>query len=159
MELPPQISPQIRDIAVRLADEGVPLHAIARATRIAFPALLSTLTAAIEAGALVDLPPNDWPPHDARHARSRAGDREQQALALRAALGATRAETRILLTLMRSGVISTQHLSPSPIPVQIHRLRRHLAPHNIRILSVWGYGYRLPSEDRDRLVEMISRTC
>jgi hypothetical protein len=48
-------------IAIRLADEGVPLRAIARATNIPSTQLYETLTVARMDGRLLSLPRDDWP--------------------------------------------------------------------------------------------------
>jgi hypothetical protein len=132
----------IRGIAIRLADEGVPVQAIARATQIPSGELLPLLSDAIHAGQLIAMPASDWPPNDAHHSHTRARDRDQQGVRLQTILGATRAEARLLLTLIHAGDLPTQHLPPSnPVPVQIHRLRRHLAPHGVEIRSVWGCSF------------------
>jgi hypothetical protein len=50
------------DIAVRLADEGVPLAAIARAIRTPSSDLREQLHEALTDGRLLELPVDDWPP-------------------------------------------------------------------------------------------------
>ena len=60
----------VSHIAVRLADEGVPLRAIARATDIPSARLYETLTLAKMEGRLLELPRDDWPPGYPRDRRS-----------------------------------------------------------------------------------------
>jgi hypothetical protein len=150
--------PRLSEVAVRLADEGVPLQAIARATRIPSDELREQLQAAQEDGRLINLPAHDWPPHDAKPRQVLAEDRDQQVVALRAICGATRSEGTILLALVRSDSIS-KHGYPSPGAIDVHvfHLRRRLEPFGIGIISVHGHGYRLKSEDRRRLQGMIEQ--
>src|SRR4029077_5381528 len=58
------------DFAVRLADEGVPLRAIARATRIPSDELRDALYEAQQEGRLLELPRDDWPPGFPRDQRA-----------------------------------------------------------------------------------------
>ena len=57
-------------IAVRLADEGVPLRAIARATNTPSDQLRTKLREARDEGRLLDLPKEDWPPGFPRDQRA-----------------------------------------------------------------------------------------
>jgi hypothetical protein len=66
------------EIAIRLADEGVPLRAIARACRIPSSELRAQLEAAHKDGRIVDLPKEDWPPYDVRSRRTVAEVRRQR---------------------------------------------------------------------------------
>jgi DNA-binding response OmpR family regulator len=146
------------DVAIRLADEGVPLCVIARATQIPSADLRVHLEAAQEEGRLLELPENDWPPYNTRSRRTVAEDRGAQAVALRTITGATRAEAGLLQALVTSSSICRHgYKSPGAIDVHIHYLRRRLAPLGIVIVSVHGHGYRLKSEDRARLLVMIER--
>jgi hypothetical protein len=154
------------DIAIRLAAEGVPLCAIARATRIPSAELREQLEAAREEGWLIELPCHDWPPGPpAWHPRSPAwrglaGDRDQQIVvlrALRALLGTTRSEGRLLLALLQTdSVCKDRYATRDIVNVHIHHLRRRLAPFGISIATEHGYGYRLSSEGRSRLMDMIT---
>jgi hypothetical protein len=142
----------VSDIAIRLAGEGVPLCAIARAIRVPSGELRQQLEAARLDGRLADLPPVDW---DRRPPRP--CDHDRQALAVRMIFGATPAETALLLTLMRCGSVAKQRFSaPESVTVQIHHLRKRLAPFGIQIISIWGHGYALADGDRERLLAMIS---
>jgi hypothetical protein len=69
--------PQLSEVAIRLADEGVPLCAIARATRIPSDELREQLRAAQEDGRLISQPAHDWPPHDAKPRRTLADERSR----------------------------------------------------------------------------------
>jgi hypothetical protein len=148
----------LSDVAIRLADEGVPLCAIARATRIPSDELREQLRAAQEDGRLIELPRHDWPPYDTRPRRVVAKDRDQQAVTLRALTGATRSEANLLLDLCYGqSICKGRYASPGAVDVHIFHLRQRLAPHDIAILSVLGQGYRLSGEDRARLLVMIEQ--
>src|SRR3954465_15888923 len=58
------------DFAIRLADEGVPLRAIARATKIPSEELRTALEEARDDGRLIELPRDDWPPGFPRDQRA-----------------------------------------------------------------------------------------
>ena len=154
----PEQQATVAEIAIRLADEGVPLRAIARACRIPSSELRAQLEAAHKDGRIVDLPKEDWPPYDVRSRRTVAEDRDQQAITLRALTGATKAEASLLLDLLLAGSLCrARYPSPGAIDVHAHYLRKKLAPHRITVTSVHGYGYRLSPGDRERLQSMIEQ--
>jgi hypothetical protein len=57
-------------VTASVADEGVPLRAIARVTRISSENLRERLQAAKDVGSLVELPRDDWPPGFPRDQRA-----------------------------------------------------------------------------------------
>jgi hypothetical protein len=81
-----QASPRETEIAVRLADEGVPLAVIARATQIPSADLRKQLQEALERGRIIEMPRNDWPPYDTKPRRMVVEDRDHQTTALRVPL-------------------------------------------------------------------------
>jgi hypothetical protein len=150
--------PTLPEVAIRLADEGVPLCAIARTIQIPSSELREHLQAAHKTGRLIDLPVHDWLPHDAKPRRVLAEDRDQQAVAIRTICGATKSEASLLLDLLRTdSICKSRYPSPGAIDVHVFHLRRRLAPHDIAIISVHGHGYRLSPEDRGRLQVMIEQ--
>jgi hypothetical protein len=42
------------------------------------------------------------------------------------------------------------------IDVVISRLRRKLAPHSIKIATIWGLGFRLAEDSRDRIRKLLA---
>jgi hypothetical protein len=72
------VAPSLSSIAVALADEGVPLHAIARVTRIPSDELRTVLAQAKDLGDIVELPHEDWPPGFPRDTRALALSRMVQ---------------------------------------------------------------------------------
>jgi hypothetical protein len=150
--------PRLSEVAIRLADEGVPLCAIARATQIPSDELREQLQAARERGQLLNLPAHDWPPHDAKPRQVLAEDRDRQTVVIRTICGATKSEASLLLDLLRTdSICKSRYPSPGAIDVHIFHLRQRLAPHDIAIISVHGHGYRLSGEDRTRLQVMIEQ--
>jgi hypothetical protein len=146
------------EIAVRLADEGVPLAVIARAVQVRSEDLRQELEKARENGRLLDMPRRDWWPHDCRSRRVVAEDRDQQQAAIQVIFGATRTEASLLMELVRQGSLCrARYPSQGAVDVHVFNLRRRLAPHDIAIISVHGHGYRLNGEDRARLMVMIER--
>src|SRR5712671_6455971 len=95
------------DLVVRLADEGVPLRAIARATRIPSADLRERLTEAKLDGRLVAIPHDDWPagfPRDQRAlqlSRLALDQRDALMLAVRQLFNLTPTEVRLLLALIQ----------------------------------------------------------
>jgi hypothetical protein len=155
---PQQAAAEASEIAIRLADEGVPLRAISRACRIPSNELRDQLETAHRDGRIIDLPKEDWPPHDAAPRRMVAEDRARQAITLRALTGATKAEAGLLLDLLLAGSLCrARYPSPGAVDVHAHFLRKKLAPHGIAVISVHGHGYRLEPEDRTRLMGMIEQ--
>jgi DNA-binding response OmpR family regulator len=63
-----------------------------------------------------------------------------------------------LLDLVLAGSLCrARYPSPGAVDVHAHFLRKKLAPHGIKVVSVHGHGYRLSGEDRARLQNMIEQ--
>ena len=107
--------------AIRLADEGVPLRAIARATNTPSDQLRTKLREARDEGRLLDLPKEDWPPGFPRDQRalqlSRMVTQNPEAVTLAAnhVFGLTATEVTLLMTLIQSpaAVASAKPGAPS----------------------------------------------
>jgi len=149
------------DAIVRLADEGVPLCAIARATGTPSDLVREQLTQARDDGRLLDLPKEDWPPGFPRDQRAlqlsrlAATDRDSLVLAVKQIFGLTLTETELFLTLLQSPVIRREFSASNLTSVHIHHLRRRLAAHGIEVTTLWGYGYQLPEADRRKAMALI----
>lgn len=147
----------VRTIAERLADEGVPLCAIARSVRIPSQDLREHLAAARDDGRLLDLPKEDWPPgfpRDERAAelsRKLVCDRGALLVAARQLFGLTVAEAELLLMLVQLAVVRSSNVTC----VRIHHLRRRLATFGITVTTLWGCGYRLSGPDRRKAIDLI----
>jgi DNA-binding response OmpR family regulator len=152
------------DIAVRLADEGVPLRAIARATKIASEDLRSALRTAKDTGRLLELPREDWPvgfPRDQRAlqlSRMVTENREAFTFAVKDLFGLTRTQIALLLALIQHPSVPKDRVSTRPsnvVEVHVSHLRKRLAPFGINVATCWGYGYQLPADDRRKAMDLI----
>jgi hypothetical protein len=147
------------ELAVRLADEGVPIRAIARATKVHSDELRRHLTDAKLTGRLIDLPRDDWPPGFPRDQRAlqlsrlAADDHTHLVVTVRQLFDLSRAEVDLFMSLLQN--VAVRHDISLSTTVHIHHLRNHLEPHGIEIVTVWGYGYKLSSEHRRKAMDMI----
>ena len=162
-------------VAVALANEGVPIRAIARATKIPSAELYDLLKEARAQGFILDLPIADWP-HPPRNISVPGSDRlnnftEEELLhTTMTAFGLTACMARIMLTLIRlPGAISYERLhdaynsrqsgvtetAPKIIDVQICKMRKRLKKFGLEIVTEWGYGKQMPKEDRLRALKML----
>jgi hypothetical protein len=113
-------------IAVRLADEGVPLRAIARATNTPSDQLRAKLREAHDEGRLLDLPKEDWPP---------GFPRDQRALQLSRMV----TQNPEAVTLAASRVFG---LTATEVSL-------------LAIGTLWGYGYQLSEPHRRKVMDLI----
>lgn len=166
-------------IAIRLADEGIPVRAIARATSIPSEEVYSTLRDAIACGTIVEMPKDDWPPGSNRSSRSifKGGPFENEdalKVAVTRVFRVTRLEAGILTMLLRRdqatkeqlhGVVEhsrpTQGQEPTEqkiVDVMICKLRKKLLPHDILIETLWGMGYLISPAHRERTVALLTES-
>lgn len=155
----------IPDIAVRLADEGVPLRAIARATRISSADLRERLRLAQAAGQLLDLPREDWPPGFPRDQRALQlsrlvmENRDQLLIAMQQVFGLTPTEIELLLMLVQHPTLFTDRISDvmtsRTVYVHVCAIRKRLEPYGIEIQTLWGHGYQFASKDRHKVMDII----
>jgi hypothetical protein len=153
----------VESITVRLADEGVPLRAIARAAGIPSDELRLQLIEAQDAGRLLDLPREDWPPGFPRDQRALqlsrmvSNDPAAVTLSIQRRFHMPPAEVALLLTLVQGSSMARLRLAMPGKAVDVHvcKLRQRLRPHNIAIETVYGYGYRLSPGSRRKLMAMI----
>jgi len=149
-------------IALALADEGVPLAAIARAVRVPAAQLRETFEAAVVTGDLTGLPRADWPPGFPRDQRALQLSRiihenkRDFIVAVQQLLGITKVQINILLSLLQHPSFAKDATRTSnSLEVHISRLRRALAPYNVQILTCWGYGYKLSTDDRRKILDLL----
>ena len=173
-------------ITVRLANEGVPIRAIARSVLHSSEDVRWTIQEAIDVGTITSMPRDDWPagvPRGSRLPSFMIGKSEaSQLAACQRALKITRREASFMLVLMKRDeadkttlhhVVETQRMAranqpgdpdetdPKIVDVVICHLRRKLKPKNIRIATLWGHGYFLETAGRkiveDLIAEVISK--
>jgi DNA-binding response OmpR family regulator len=150
-------------IAVRLADEGVPLRAIARATGTPSAALRERLHQAHDNGTLVALPKEDWPPGFPRDQRALqlsrmvADDKEAVVLAMQQVFHLTATEVSLLMLLIQNPNVSKARIDMVHRTIDVHicNIRRRLAPFGIAVNTLWGYGYQLTAAARQQVMELI----
>jgi Transcriptional regulatory protein, C terminal len=153
------------DFAVRLADEGVPLRAIARATKIPSEDLRLQLHEAQLDGRLLELPHDDWPPGFPRDQRALqlsrlvVENKDLIFIAVRQLFRLQIVEVTLLLTLVQHDVMSKKRedMADKTVDVHICLMRKKLQPFGIAIKTVWGYGYQMSVEHRRRTMDIILR--
>jgi DNA-binding response OmpR family regulator len=150
-------------IVVRLADEGVPLQAIARATSTPSERLRAKLREARDEGRLLDLPREDWPPGFPRDQRalqlSRRVTQDPGAvsLAMQQIFHLTATEVSLLMALIQNANVPKERISMAHRTIDVHicRIRKALAPFGIAIATLWGYGYQLSDPHRRKAMDLI----
>jgi DNA-binding response OmpR family regulator len=151
------------DVAVRLADEGVPLRAIARATRVSSEDLRAQLLEAKDDGRLVELPRDDWPPGFPRDQRSlqlsrlMVENKDALLLAVQRVFALTPSEAKILLILVQNLALCRARLEidPAVLAVHIFHMRNRLASYGLVICSIRNYGYQLSLAHRHKAMDII----
>ena len=153
------------DITVRLANEGVPLRAIARAVQVPSAEVRERLQAARAHGYLIELPCEDWPagyPRERRLlelARMAAHDQPTLQTAVRTIFGLAPREESILLLLLSNSDVARDRLqaSSNSVSVNMCQLRQALAPFGLTIETLHGYGYRMSAAHRRQALDLILR--
>lgn len=164
------------DIAVRLADEGIPVRCIARAVKVSSEDVYELLNEALASGKIIEMPKDDWPIGQRRDQRSRLhGTLLEQDEALLFACNrffkATRLQSAILATLLKRNEVTKAQLhlvieqnrpsdnrdetDPKMVDVLICHLRKKLTPHRVKIETVWGMGYLIGPADRERAIQLL----
>lgn len=163
-------------VAVRLADEGIPVRAIARATALPSEEVYETLRDAIARGSIVEIPRDDWPPGSGRSTRSAfTGTPLEQEQHLKTAcarfFGASPLEAAMLATMLRRTEVTKEQLhnaieqarpgtnreptDPKIVDVMICKLRKKLRIHNLEIKTMWGMGYLMSAAHREQATQML----
>lgn len=160
------------DIAVALADEGVPVRAIARSVKIPGEDVYDILKVAIGEGKLISLPKDDWPPSNHRSARYQAENTTLShtddilGMACAARFKLSRLQATVFLAMLRRPEISKHqiHLAiefnrgnpdePTDlkmVDVVICLIRKKLKAVDpaLSIDTIWGAGYSLPGPSRE----------
>jgi hypothetical protein len=165
------------DIAVSLADEGVPVRAIARSIRIPGENVYELLKAAISAGRLLELPKDDWPPGGGRHNRSQVEKTvlafTDQTLHLACAnrFKLTRLQSVVFVAMLRRGEASKAYLhnaiennrddnaeptDQKMVDVVVCHVRRKLKDDKVLIDTIWGVGYAMKVDARNHALAVMA---
>jgi hypothetical protein len=175
---PPIKVMSLEDTVVSLADEGVPVQAIARATHTPFQEISDLLREAMDEGKIIELPQSDWPPGSLRRSRKPSGqsvlnlDDSTLQLACANIFDLTRLQAAVFIALIRRPNITKDQVhtaientrSPTSDPtdqkmidVVICHIRKKIKPFDIELRTRWGQGYSLLSTERDKVLVLIEQ--
>ena len=179
----PSIEPLIPEpffsVAVALADEGVPVCAIARSVHISSDEVRSALREAISEGRIVEMPRDDWPPNLRRVDRLPGNGQtytdEQLGTYCRRLFSLTELEATVFVPLVKRDEVSKTSLhasiqagraarahaeveetDPKMVDVVVHKLRKKLAPHGVIIKTLWAKGYFMDRAQRRVVFDMLT---
>lgn len=171
--------PDLTTVAVRLADEGIPVRAIARATHIPSDEVYATLRFAIANGSIVAMPKDDWPPGSSRGNRSVLnGTPLEHEHALKCACAsyfkASPLEAAMLAVMLKRNEVTKEQLHSvieqnrptagkeetdlKMVDVMICKLRKKLKPYDLEIKTLWGMGYLISAEHRELATRLLLDT-
>lgn len=178
MNAEPAAAVTLKDVLVGLADEGVPVRAISRVTKLDGERVRLILSEAMDLGTLVQLPRDDWPPHTNR------GDRVPGFTALQLLdpdllmmhtcrlFNLTKLQASLLLALLKRRDVTREGMhriiearrrsvegdetNPKMVDVVVCHTRKRLKKFNITIDTVWACGYRLDPENRARALKLLT---
>lgn len=175
----PLIPEPFFSVAVALADEGVPVAAIARSVHLPSDEVRSALREAISEGRIVEMPRDDWPPNLRRVDRLPGAGQtytdEQLSTYCRRLFQLTALEATVLVPLVKRDEASKASLhaaiqagratrahaeveetDPKMVDVVIHKLRRKLSPHGVEIKTLWAKGYFMDRTMRRLVFDMLN---
>lgn len=171
----------LEPIAVRLAHEGIPIAAIARAMFRSTAAVREAVASAKDNGTLSEIPPHDWPPSARRHdrlpctTRGTLSDEDLMNVTMRL-FTITRLQACILITLLRRDTPTKQTLHNAIesrrvgnmrkphnlketdmklVEVVICHLRKRLKKHRVAIKTSWSNGYYIEPEHKAKVIKQI----
>jgi DNA-binding response OmpR family regulator len=166
---------------IRAADEGVPIAAIRRIFRMVVDTLdiRELLRSAVQAGRLIAMPREDWPPAIPRDDRvptvpkhELGADDIDLVMRIAKVMRTTKLESRILVVLLRRGHASREQLHDvvesnrgNPVDVThekivdvvVCKLRKKLTPLGVNLHTVHSIGYEMSQEDRNKLWDLVNK--
>jgi DNA-binding response OmpR family regulator len=165
----------LQDIAIRMANEGVPLRVIARVTQQPSADVRVQLETARARGYLIEIPCEDWPAGYPREHRllelARLEERNRRVVqtAVRAVFNLAPVEVPMLLLLLANDEVPRHRLvaacrreseeagtdSALTVTANMYRLRGRLKPFGLSIKMLYGYGYSMPAAHRRTALGMI----
>lgn len=173
----PAISASLADVAIRLADEGIPVRAIARSVKVPSEDIYDTLRRAIEHGKIVEMPRDDWPAGATRGQRviptgTILDNEDAFTVTCQRLFKVTKTEAVMLNLLLKRNEATKVQLhnaieqakagagaEPTEqkiIDVFICKMRRKLKPYNIEIETIWGTGYMISREHREAAIVLLT---
>jgi len=170
--------PQTTAAIVRLADEGIPVKAIARALSTPSDQIYHLLRAAISAGKIIEMPRDDWPPKSRRSAReafigTNLENEEDLKCACARFFKCSPLEAAMLAAMLRRDQVTKEQLhgviehsranqttkeatDQKMVDVMICKLRKKLRPFEIVIETMWGIGYLIPPKCREMAIRILN---
>jgi hypothetical protein len=162
-------------VIIRLADEGIPVRAIARATKVPSDEVYEALNEGISLGAILEMPKDDWPVGSNRASRSAFRGtplEDEEALKFSCArfFKATPLEAAMLAVMLKRVELTKAQLhqvvegnrqpgrvetDPKIVDVVVCHLRRKLKPFMVEITTVRGIGYMITPGSRDRAIAQL----
>lgn len=172
------------EIAGRMANERIPVSVIARCLQEPSASVRMALLSALECGAIVEMPPADWPPTgklaDHLPRRPAVPSDKEIVFAIRKLIPLTPLEANFLTVLMKfdeadkaklhmvienqrsqrpGGPSKTEQTDPKMVDVMICKLRKRLETFDkdLKIKTMWGSGYYIEEAVRRRLLDYVSQ--
>jgi hypothetical protein len=169
----------IAAIVTQLADEGVPVRAIARSVHLPYAEVSELIDTAVAEGQLLQVPKSDWPIGKG-HTRD---NREPQFdpftgvsedafdLTLIRLFRVTKLQCALLAPLLRRKEVTRNAMhetierrrKPGAPPTEeklvdvvICNLRKKLKPFKLEIKTIWSQGYYMDAEHRAKVRDMIN---
>lgn len=164
-------------IAIRLADEGVPIQAIGRVLRVPPDQFRDILHDAVDSGRICFMPKEDWPPmvsvgdRGQCYNKSVRDDDDVLFMKLARVFKTTQLQSKVLLRLLRRGQCTKEAIheevednrgNPAEptnekiVDVLICHLRKKLKPFGISILTIHSQGYSISVEDQISAIDMLA---
>lgn len=177
------LNPQLVSTLIGLADEGVPVRALSRASKVPWEELRRVLDEARDHGKLIELPTDDWQ-RLSREDRAKLGSErrvsnEDVLSIFRNEFRLTRGQAVVLTALYVRGKQTKRQLhdcyenwrictpdatknSREPthekiVDVIICGIRKKLKPYGITIYTSWGDGYGMLPEQRALLGSVVDK--
>ena len=158
-------------LVIRLADEGVPIAAIARVTHRSSEDVELIVRGGIASGLIQIMPAPDWPAGSRVEKRwptvpaIDVGAINELGMVLRVKLDVTTTEARFLAalllnerasrSLLMSVSISGRALSDKAVDVFATRVRKKVRLFDSNVECIWGEGYFIPEEGRTAILNHV----
>jgi hypothetical protein len=171
-EIPEALVP----ICERLADEGVPIRATARALRQSTDAVRETVQYAMRTGRIAYYPKDDWPPGAHRDTRTPHWVKDNNVLEQELVFACvrlfkvTKLQGALLAVLINRTEVTkdTMHqviesrrsslkeeTDPKMVDVVICHLRKRLKPFTLTIHTLWARGYYIEPAQRKHILNLL----
>lgn len=168
----------LEPIIVRLADEGIPIRAIARSAKVSADTVRETIQDAVLNGTIVYQPKEDWPPGADRDIRVPGWVKDRTVLEQELVYNCvrmfkvTKLQAALLAVMLQRAEVTKETMhqvieacrnplkeetNPKMVDVVICHLRKRLKPFGLVIHTLWARGYYIEPSQRKFCLEMIDR--